>query len=191
MVILHAKLAADAFRDHQCRVMLDSYPYRHWRCAQPANCAYWFDVITGPGWLLVRGDVGELLVQRTHDMIAWSRSAINSIGYFAEKVPREIETEVFCQDVAREWIREEMRQTREWTPDREERRRRYAILLDLRDALEYGEGEHAFYRAISESGICDGCDFPRLTNWASSFLWCRECVKWLLANMPSEPEYSI
>jgi len=190
----NAALAKDAFANHVLVPRLNCGLFRSWRCQTPREGAYWFDVVTGPGWLMVRGDVGELIVQRCDDMIAWSRGSIESIDYFAEKVPHEIETEEYDADVAREYLAEELseceREILEATDDADCKayRKRHTAIIDLQEC-GYIDEEHRFVQEAYDSDIFDGGDFPRFTNYTSSFLWCRECVKWLLAHLPPDPEH--
>lgn len=102
----HAEMAASAFKDHVATLRLEVGMFRSWRCQKPGTWCYGFDVTTTPGHLFVTGDIGDLVVSRTEDMLAWARDAINSPHYFAEKVPRSIETEEWSFDRSLEWINE-------------------------------------------------------------------------------------
>jgi hypothetical protein len=78
---------------HQLAVLLDQGLYRHLRCRNPANSFYWFEIVTWPGSLAIRGDMGGgWIFSRTEDMFEFFRShrshgsRINP-GYWAEKLP--------------------------------------------------------------------------------------------------------
>lgn len=176
----HAELAAMAFKDHEITVELDSGVFRSWKCGKPNECAYAFRVLTFPGRILVAGDIGELIVERTHDMLPWCRRSIDSIAYFASKVPHAIPTKAYDQDVADEWIAEQLAGD-ELTDEQRH---------DLRSLSRYIDDQHRFQTDLYDSGIVDGCDFPDFSNWNSNFLWCREAIKWLLSRLPETPAIS-
>ena len=89
------KDAAERFaRDtakHQMTVLHDDGLYRHLRFAQPrpASSMYWFDLITWPGSLIIRGDIGQSYTfSRLPDMFEFFRGRPGSInpGYWSEKL---------------------------------------------------------------------------------------------------------
>jgi hypothetical protein len=108
------KDAAERFpRDtakHKLTVLHDDGLYRHLRFAQPrpASSMYWFDLITWPGSVTVRGDIGESYTfSRLPDMFEFFRGRVGSInpGYWSEKLDghrdsaRTYSEEVFAQVV--------------------------------------------------------------------------------------------
>ena len=99
-------IAVTAFAGHKIEQRLNQGMFRSWRCRRDGTWAYGFDVTTIPGTLVITGDIGELIVQRSEDMISWSSGSIHSIDYFAEKVPRSMETGEFCVEVAKEFLSE-------------------------------------------------------------------------------------
>lgn len=177
----HARWAAEAFKDHVIEERLNNGMYRHWRCRRPGgDSAYWFDVTTTPGSIIVTGDIGELIVRRTEDMIAFCRGSINSIDYFAEKVPHSIPTDEFDMDVAEEWIDEQIRNAADYCYDSDD--------LEKLEELKHGldeTSEGSFARDLWDSGLNDGGDFPNVRNYNSNFLWCREALVWLIAHLPA------
>lgn len=170
--------AVKNFANHKIEQRLSQGMFRSWRCKADGTWCYGFDITTTPGTLIVTGDIGELIVQRADDMIAWSRGSVRSIDYFAEKVPHAMETKEWDQDVAEEWLDELEAEADEESGD--ESLEKYDKIKDLRSCLD--DGEDAFFRELSDSGLIDGCDYPDLRNWKPGFLWCREAVIWFLAN---------
>lgn len=94
-----ARFAVDTLH-HELTVLKDDGMYRHLRMKPPAGepSEYWYDVITWPGSLAVRGDCGaELIFSRDTDMLQFFRrrpgdDAINPQywgGKTATGVPRE------------------------------------------------------------------------------------------------------
>jgi len=167
------QLAADAFRNHELQVKSENGLYRCWRCGTPdGSSVYAFRITTIPGCMFVTGDVGDLMIERSEDMVAWCRGSINSIDYFEEKIPHSVKTKVYDEDIAQEWLKEQLENEDE-SYDSEQ--------LEHLDALQrYTDEEHPFKLALYESGLVDGCDFPDFDNYDSNFLWCREAIKCFL-----------
>lgn len=83
-------------QNHQITIMLDSGLYRHVRFKQPGTNNCYFDLITGPGYLLYRGDMGCYEFERLKDMFEFFRTDLEyakkkgkqlsiNTGYWAEK----------------------------------------------------------------------------------------------------------
>lgn len=84
------RFASDTAK-HQMTVLHDDGLYRHLRFAQPAPDAwhYWFEIVTWPGSLAIRGDFGDgLMFTRITDMFAFFRNRTSGINpdYWAEKL---------------------------------------------------------------------------------------------------------
>lgn len=190
-IALIAEAAEMAFCDHQITQRLDQGMFRSWRCQRPGSWNLGFDVTTTPGALIVSGDLGTLVVERCEDMedmIAWARGAIGDIHYFASKVSREIPTEGFDLEAAREAVREGLKEAIADGYDRERIGRWRSLLGELSgmDASEPNEWE--VEKKIFCSGLYDGVDWPNCRNWRSRFLWQREALKWFLAHLPTQRE---
>lgn len=74
--------------EHVMTVLHDDGLYRHLRFAQPDRSGYWFEIVTWPGSLAVRGDIdGRPIFSRLDDMFAFFRSDSGRIHpqYWAEK----------------------------------------------------------------------------------------------------------
>jgi hypothetical protein len=75
---------------HEMTVLHDDGLYRHLRFMNPKSSEYWFEIVTWPGSLAMRGDVGDGYVfTRLNDMFEFFRSdrrwGINQ-HYWAEKL---------------------------------------------------------------------------------------------------------
>jgi hypothetical protein len=89
-----SNIAARFQRDtaqHEMTVLHDDGLYRHLRFAQPkpASSAYWFDLITWPGCLTIRGDLNDSYTfSRLPDMFEFFRGPVGRINahYWAEKL---------------------------------------------------------------------------------------------------------
>ena len=67
---------------HEMSVLLDNEIYRHVRFFRPGTNCYSFELITGPGYLLYRGDMGCFEFERMYDMFEFFSSGR---GYYAKK----------------------------------------------------------------------------------------------------------
>lgn len=189
MLKRHADMAADAFKDHVVTERLNQGMFRSWRCARPNSGTYGFTVNTTPGYMFVTGDIGELMLCRTEDMVDWSRKSIGDPSYFAEKVPPSIPTVEWSFDRAMEWCKDRIKDANDYYGDEEEASESVAKLKALMDEAHTdginGEmDEHEFSMALYETNLCDGCDWPNFKVFNSNFCWCREAVKWLLEHLP-------
>src|SRR5688500_14967297 len=75
--------------DHEMTVLHDDGLYRHLRFQSPARGTYWFDLITWPGSLTIRGDLGNAYTfSRELDMFPFFRSRTGGINphYWAQKL---------------------------------------------------------------------------------------------------------
>lgn len=96
-------------RDNVMEVALDQGVYRHLRFRKPGSGLYWYDIITTPGQLTIRGDMATYVFARTEDMFTFFENNTGRInpGYWAEKLEaqdtyspaREYSREVFLQHV--------------------------------------------------------------------------------------------
>lgn len=77
--------------NHVMTVLHDDGLYRHLRFRDPGSSFYWFDIVTWPGSLAIRGDCGGFMFSRTDDMFEFFRRNGNSRGinpgYWSEKLP--------------------------------------------------------------------------------------------------------
>ena len=177
----NAEMAQRAFAEHQIEIILANDMHRHWRCAKPGTGVYEFHVITVPGRLIVTGDIGFLAVERTRDMVAWCSGAVQSIEYFAEKVPRSIKTTEYSEEVAEAWCREEL-------ADEDVSDETKAELDDFIETVDFTNW-HQFYTELHASEELSGhvanCDYPSFEDYNHNFLWCRQALMWFLASLPS------
>lgn len=79
--------------NHEMRVLHEDGIYRHLRFITPGSSIGYFDLITWPGSLAIRGDIGEgFMFTREDDMFPWfsHRGAAGHINpsYWSEKLDR-------------------------------------------------------------------------------------------------------
>lgn len=91
---------------HVMTVLHNDGLYRHLRFRQPDTSVYWFDVITWPGNLVIRGDMGTYAFARLDDMFEFFRSGAGiNPGYWGEKVTAG-ETKRYDEDYAHQAAQE-------------------------------------------------------------------------------------
>lgn len=175
--------AAKAFADHVVTVEHEHGLYRHYRCAKPGTGIYAFQIVTFPGRLIVSGDIGNVGWSRCPDMIEWAAGAVESIGYFAEKVWGSIPTKEWSEEAAEEVIEEKYKNIVEDVAGFDAKEAAECVeKADEEKALllrAASEGQEAFTTAFYGSNWCRG-DFPEVRSYTAEFLWTREAVKWFL-----------
>ena len=154
----------------------------------------WFEVVSrwstgtgydGSGMTVITGDSGDFIWNRS---LFWMKRSIDSIHYFAEKVPHGIVTRHYSQDKFQEWLRDEMADAAKALDERD-LGGDASQLIELRKAAQealdadVGECQHDAYEWIVDAGFWDGGDLPDLEVFTPSFLWCRESIKLLLARV--------
>lgn len=78
---------------HQVDIIREDGIYRHLRFKRPGSSAYYFDLVTWPGYLAVTGDIGTWTFSRITDMFEFftdehfgrRESFLINPGYWAEK----------------------------------------------------------------------------------------------------------
>lgn len=81
---MEARFAADT-ANHEMVVLMDAGLHRHLLFKRPNTGSYWFEIVTWPHALTVRGDMGTLVFARTKDMFEFFRGQRVNTVYWAEK----------------------------------------------------------------------------------------------------------
>lgn len=180
------RLTDREFKDHVITEMARDGVVRCWRCAKPGTGNMSFQITTVPGALFIRGDIGDLMVERAYDMLPFCRRSCDSISYFAEKVPHAIPTKEYSPEKTEAWIREQIANLKgaDWedhSRDEKSRNRYLDVLVDALDDLESEEhGEQHMYSVTSE--VWQGDDPPDFLDWNRNFLICRDAIRWFAMN---------
>lgn len=195
----YPEIAARFARDtagHEMTVLHDDGLYRHLRFNNPQYGEYWFDLITWPGSLVMRGDVGDgYIFTRLPDMFEFFRAdrrwGINphywaeklgggrqSVKEYSETAFRQIVGELFVDAVrfndAPRGIGKAVR----------------AEILD-QDLSDEGEA-----RKLLESFEYQGFDFGEtwefsFSDYDSSFLWCCHAIVWGIGRYDKVTRYGL
>lgn len=71
--------------NHEMTILLDQGEYRHIRFKRPGSSAYYFDLLTYPGGLSIRGDMGSNTFERITDMFEFFRTDDRRSAYYEAK----------------------------------------------------------------------------------------------------------
>lgn len=116
--LMAKRFAADA-ADHELVVLHDDGLYRHLRFRSPESGFSWFDLVTWPGNLAIKGDHGGFIFCRLEDMFQFFRGKNINPGYWAEKLPdggRSVRE--YSEDVLKSLIEEYLPDYAEQYPER-------------------------------------------------------------------------
>lgn len=178
----HYVAERDRFRsdtaDHEMTVLLDDDLYRHLLFKNPSNSFGWYEIVTWPGVLVIRGDYGTFTFSRARDMVPFFLSGgyIN-VSYWAEKMPdggRE----------AKRWdgdtFRKAVRSWAEWYEDDDD----YAEFLAefeaevLGEAADFRESAMEAFRDFEHGGRrCDEFYEYDGDDWTFQFIWCCHAIR--------------
>lgn len=75
------------FANHEMTTLHEDGLYRHLRFMANNRREFWFDIITWPGSLVIKGDMGSYMFSRTTDMFEFFGTGDINPGYWAEKTP--------------------------------------------------------------------------------------------------------
>lgn len=170
------ELSDKAFANHTITERMRCGVFRSWRCQKPGTRAHLFDITTIPGSLIITGDVGDLIVTRTYDMLPWCRGSVDDTRYFAEKVPQGFVKREFSLRCFEQWADDILESPDVSDADREIVREAY------RDRHDCG-CDHLY--SLTRDVWIDGP--PDWTDWTPGLLWCRDAIRWFVTHH-SEPE---
>jgi hypothetical protein len=99
--------------EHELTVVKDDGVYRHLSVRNPKGSGFWYTILTWPGSLVIRGDMGTFAFSRLHDMFEFFRSkpGYTNVGYWAEKLTAVDRhgLKQFSEDSFREHVAGELR----------------------------------------------------------------------------------
>jgi hypothetical protein len=179
------KLTAEMFlkdvAEHQMKILIDTGTYRHILFNSP-KWNLWFELVTWPNALTIRGDMGTWTFSRVEDMFTFFRDKDLRINpsYWAEKLcggqhgGSEMAM-VWDDDTFKEQILSLVHEERPEVID--------AIKEDLfREEGQYDLDLAArnFTRRLSDGDTfsLDPCDIPSGTDYSYRFLWCLYAIVW-------------
>lgn len=171
--------------EHKMTILHEDGLYRHLRFKKPKTGMYWFDIITWPGALAIRGDMGNYVFARLDDMFEFFRGHAVNEQYWAEKMiagPDPMEYDI--KRLSR-LVMEYVKETDE-VENEEERERlmdavKQEILFDER--AEYSENEAQCLVRDFAFPLKSGSTFQFYDTWGWSmkeytlhFRWCLHAI---------------
>lgn len=181
--------------DHEMTVLHADDMYRHLRFARPVHSSYWFELVTWPGALVIRGDMGSFTFSRMTDMFeffrhphgGWHRHDSINPSYWAEKTPDRTVTEEYSEDKFRRVVSNHVAEFEAEYPGLAK-----AVEAEIFDS--YGSDityEDSARRALRDfvyypgAGADGGLTFEfqnvgelDFTEWSYRYLWCCNAIQW-------------
>jgi len=174
--------------EHEMTVLLDQGLYRHLRFKEPGTGMYYFDVITSPGLLTIRGDMGTYVFAREEDMFPWFNGSYVNASYWAEKlqaIDKQGGVKEFNEALFRQRVIEDFWENREnW--DAGEAREIWAAIRDQifgrfwdrNDANACHSLLQDFTSPISGFDYADSYEWGGFDDYGFHFLWCCHAILW-------------
>lgn len=174
--------------NHQLTVAHEDGLYRHLRFRDPKSSFYWFDLITWPGNLAIRSDMGDFLFSRSRDMFDFFGGGWGvDPGYWAEKVtagePRKYAVGLLYQHLVEvlEDYAEDGNPDRRFEAQLEFWRRIEADVLDDFYGTEHSEeaARDALRELDEHSASVIGETWEwELRDFSVQYLWCCFAIRW-------------
>jgi hypothetical protein len=176
-------------KNHKLTIKNDNGLYRHLHISSGSFNQY-YEIITYPGGLLYRGDMGEYVFERIDDMFRFFRVGTNeedgdisiNDGYWAEKCIAEginSKIEEFSREEFKECVWERFKVYFEETPDDD--KEKAEVKEDIEYLLSYTDdyGEEMLSHKIYDYSSPEGSRFNfddffeyRTTEYTYRFIWC-------------------
>jgi hypothetical protein len=179
---------------HEMTVLHDDGLYRHVRFQKPGSGLYWFDLVTWPGTLVIRGDINDAYVfTRIADMFEFFRGRNIDPGYWSEKLDGDRDRILtYNQDLFERQVKDYVAAAiRDGSAPR-------GIGREVtRDIFEWGDITHeASARAELESFSYEGFRFKdtwewNFRDWDWSFLWACHAIVWGIARYDKVARYGL
>ncbi|MFN0318377.1 MAG: hypothetical protein ACKVQA_25410 [Burkholderiales bacterium] len=155
--------------------------YRHLEFRKPNHgWHHWFEIVTWPNGLIIRGDMETWVFSRVEDMFNFFRGDRINAYYWQEKLQcARDDAKEFSADVFRSQV---IGRLDNWDlkPDQLKQ-----VLSDLDDEvfgpLEDDRNEHKAYELLyrfSSGDVSFGCDLPDGKEWSYHYLWCLHAIVW-------------
>ncbi|MFB4280793.1 hypothetical protein ACBJ59_36275 [Nonomuraea sp. MTCD27] len=163
--------------EHQMTVLHDDGLYRHLRFQKPGTSFYWFDIVTWPGTLAIRGDVDGYLFSRITDMFEFFRSDKGRVNphYWSEKTEGGRQRcKTYSEESTKAQVLRDIGDLEERPPG--------LFLAIQRDIFDHVHFEDEAREALERFDY-QGVRFHDVWEWDLhdydwSFLWCCHAIVW-------------
>lgn len=171
-------------RPHEMTVLHDDGLYRHLRFKSPDRGAYWFDLITWPGCLTVRGDLGaSYTFANRGDMLGFFRGnshegSINP-GYWAQKLDADTgSVKTYSEERFKQIVTDLLAEFAEEDPMLAQTAK--AEILANEDTF-HEDGARSVLSEWEQRGVFSGTWEWDLRDFDWSFLWACYAIVWAIA----------
>lgn len=181
-----AKLAtrfAEDVSDHELEIVLDQGVHRHLRFKAPGHNFYWFELVTWPGSLVIRGDVSDhafsqqttFMLSLTEDMLPYFRGNGFNPSYWAQKVRGGEGVDRYSPDAFRREVIEHLKTYGADSKLTDAVREELLEDSDLRTEEAAREALDSF--ELGDFRFHDTFEWD-LTEHTPQFLWCLHAILW-------------
>jgi hypothetical protein len=175
--------------NHKMEIALDQGLHRHLRFRDPKKFGMWFDIVTWPGNLCVRGDMGTFVFCRIQDMFEFFRTKREpNLGYWAEKIEateRHGGHLKFSFDKFKENILEQMQNHIEYNEEAWPEKRKESLMEEIEEEIfSYeSDSEETLYRQAMDFKFEDKRlfgDFYEIDcrEYTVRYEWCCHAIVW-------------
>ena len=187
--------------EHRMTVVLDQGLHRHLSFRAPGTSMYWFDIVTWPGNLVIRGDMGTFAFARIDDMFDFFGAGRDvNPGYWEEKLTTgRDEAKRYDDGLYKRLVTQHVEDhIGDSYPDEaelnvDEIQQQRAEIKALRDAVEeellgdyadtgHENGAHSALQDFHHNGFefHDTWEWD-LKDWTAQYLWCCHAIRWAIS----------
>ena len=169
--------------DHQMTVLMDIGVYRHLMFKKPDRSEHWFEIVTTPGMLVIRGDMETWVFSRIPDMFNFFRGKDGEINadYWQEKLlAGRSDSENFDSDYFKEGLLEWVDQS-----DFDDIVKR-DMTEDVCNYFDWDDSEEGIRRQVMDYSH-DEAGYFFQDSWEISgkvfdyhYLWCCHAIVWAI-----------
>lgn len=172
-------------KDHEMEIIRDAEESRHLKFTRNGSQVYRFDLITGPGYLCITGDMGTYVFSRVRDMFEFFRQdkLKTKPNYWGQKLESICNTGGFrrySDDKFRERVKDFFDEYVE-CEGLEEKEADELWMEITDDVLEYAIDEMMAYNAVNEfqpNVFQDFFDGGGTDEYTFHYLWCLFAIVW-------------
>lgn len=184
---------------HRMKIIRNDGLYRHLEFSKSAGHRWhhWFEIVTWPNGLIIRGDMKTWVFSRIEDMFDFFRGERINPGYWQEKLQ-------CARDDAKEFSMDALKQQaiahlENYGEDELPPALREEVIGELEGDIfsQYGDSEeHEALRALFEFNevtylhkkadrkhpvTFDPCDGPFGKTWSYHYIWCCHAIQWAIS----------
>lgn len=174
-----ARFAKD-IADHELTIINDDGLHRHLSVRRPDEVAYWYEVVTWPGCLVIRGDMGTYAFAARPNMFSLFRSEPGYINtsYWEQKLLSPHDVAAYSENVFKQRVAEALADMIKYSSDEEAARD--ALIQSVKNrVISHAHDEQSARDAAStfwhNEHQFDAWEWD-LTEYTGRFLWCLHAI---------------